>query len=105
MAFRIEAAAFLISGVLLAGDLSFPVRHQHGRGSGDGVLTFTDSAIKFDESGKKATHSRTWTYAGMQRLVLSPGRMRIITYDDVRWQLGRDREYVFDQLPVGMAAQ
>ena len=32
-------------------------------------------------------------------MTLSPTTLRILTYQDQKWQLGRDRDYVFDHLP------
>jgi hypothetical protein len=120
MAFRIEAAAFvagrrglqpvlslvlLMAPVASAQQLTFNVRHEHFRKGGDGVLTFSAEGVRFQESGKKAEHSRDWKYSDIQRLELRDNKLRITTYDDVAWQLGRDREYTFDHLPKDMAAQ
>lgn len=80
------------------------VRHRHLHGGGAGTLTFTASAVAFEESGKKSNHSRSWDYRDIQQLDLEPREVRIRTYDDVRWQLGRDRTYRFDGLPEGAAA-
>jgi hypothetical protein len=106
MAFRIKAAAYLIFTTLLsAGEYKYPVRHVHARKGATGTLTLTETGVSFEEPGKKSEHSRTWKYEEIQRFDLSPGRLRILTYEDVRWQLGRDREYTFDRLPDKMAAQ
>ena len=106
MALRIEAAACLMfTAMLPAQDFKFPVRHLHARKGGDGTLTITEAGVAFDEPGKKSDHSRTWKYEDIQRFDLSPGRLRILTYEDVRWQLGRDREYTFDRMPGKMASQ
>src|SRR5262249_5315681 len=34
---------------------------------------------------------------------LSEKEVRILTYSDQKWQLGRDRDYVFDHLPANLA--
>lgn len=34
---------------------------------------------------------------------MSPTELRILTYEDRKWQLGRDRDYVFDHLPEELA--
>ena len=97
-------ALLILIATARAGDLSFPVRHDHLHKGGEGVLTFTDEIVRWEED-KKPGHSRSWRYAEIQRLELAPGRIRILTYEDVGWQLGRDREYVFDRLPPELAAK
>lgn len=102
---RFAAIASLISAGAAGQDLKFPARHDHLRGGGSGVLAFTNEGVEFEESGKKSEHSRRWSYADLHRFVLGPTFIRITTYDDVRWQLGRDREYRFDEIPDGIAQQ
>jgi hypothetical protein len=109
MAFRTQTAIGLIllaAPLVCAQDFTFAVRHHHLHKGGEGTLRFTRAGIGWTESAKDDTdHSRSWQYANIQRLELSPTRVRIVTYDDVGWQLGRDREYVFDGLPKDLAAQ
>jgi hypothetical protein len=106
MALRTQAAAFVIFAALAnAQDLTYEVRHVHPRKGAPGTLAFDTDGVKFTEPGKKAGHSRQWRYEEIQWLDLSPSRLRIVTYEDVRWQLGRDRVYVFDELPEGMTAR
>ena len=103
MALRIEAAvsAFLIFGAAasFAQPFTFAVRHQHVRKGAMGSLRVTLDSIAFDEPGKKHQHSREWKYDDIQQLSLSTTTLRILTYEDQKWQLGRDRDYVFDHLP------
>jgi hypothetical protein len=63
-----------------------------------------ENSISFEESGKQAKHSRTWKFDDIQELILGPGTLRIVTYEDNRWELGRDRVYVFDRMPASLAA-
>ncbi len=102
MAFRIKAAASLIFVATLSAQ-EFAVRHDHLRKGGEGTLRFTAEGVTFEEAGKKASHSRAWKYAEIQRFDLSPERLRILTYEDVRARLDADREYVFSALPKDMA--
>jgi hypothetical protein len=106
MVFRIEAraGAILILAAIAASGQTFAVRHQHTGKDGPGELKISDTGIVFTEAGKKAKpkHSRTWKYGEIQQLELSPERLRILTYEDVRLT-GRDREYVFVDLPAGFA--
>ena len=110
MAFRTEtrigatlALAFALAHVTLAGAETVSVRHRHLHNGKPGELQFSDERISFTEEGKGSIHSREWKYAEIQQLELSPGSLRILTYEDQKWKLGRDREYVFDQLPEGFA--
>lgn len=95
MAFRTEAASrgLMVLAVVGAGAFAQPftigVRH--------GTLTFTDAGVQYGE--------RSWNYGEIQRIELSPTEIRLRTYEDVRWQLGRDREYVFKGLAVGETAK
>ena len=108
MAFRSQTATLLvlIASHLAANaqDLSFQVRHDHLHKGGEGVLAFTEEMVRWEEN-KKPAHSRSWRYAEIQRLELAPGHVRILTYEDVGWKLGRDREYRFDHLPPDLAAR
>ena len=83
MAFRTKTAAFLIIlATASAAELSFPVRHVHLHKGVEGVLTFNEETVRWEES-KKPEHSRTWRYAEIQRLELAPEHVRILTYEDV----------------------
>jgi len=64
-----------------------------------GTLHITLDSISFDEPGKKQEHSREWRYTEIQQLSLSATTLRILTYEDQKWQFGRDRDYIFDHLP------
>ena len=104
MAFRIETAigAFLSLG-LIAAQAQTRVRHEHLRHGGFGELQVTDEGLSFTEAGKHKEHSRVWKYEQIQQLELSDTSLRVLTYEDQTWVLGRDREYVFDELPKGFA--
>jgi hypothetical protein len=103
MAFRIKTAisAILIfsTAPALAQPFLYQVRHQHRHGGTMGTLHVTLDSISFDEPGKKQEHSREWKYSEIQQLSLSATSLRILTYEDQKWKLGRDRDYVFDDLP------
>lgn len=103
---RSTAWLMLASGaVLCAQDLKFSVRHDHLRNSGEGTVTFSAAGISFEETAGNQGHLRQWKYGDIERLELSLERIRITTSEDVRWQLNRDRDYVFTHLPKDMAAQ
>jgi hypothetical protein len=70
-----------------------------------GTLRVTANSIEFDERDKKnrpTAHSRVWKYEDIRQLTLGTKTLRVLTYEDQRWELGRDREFVFDQLPAAM---
>jgi hypothetical protein len=105
MEFRIKAriSAFLILGALLASAQTVTARHKHARASAAGELQVSVEGIVFSGSGKEQKHSRTWKYEDIQQLELSPTSLRILTYEDQKWVLGRDREYEFVELPPWFA--
>ncbi len=74
-------------------ELRYDVRHDHLIGSGKGVLVMGEDGIVFTENGEP---ERRWAYQDIQRLKLSPRSLRILTYDDVKWKLGADREEHFE---------
>ena len=104
MAFRNQAIIGLMFAALLpAAELTYSVRHDHLRKSGESTLVVSDSKVEFREAGKHAAHSRAWPLEEIQRLELLPGQVRITSYEDNRRELGRDREYRFDGLPKDAA--
>jgi hypothetical protein len=100
MAFRIKTAVILVVTQAL---VAAPVKHRHLRHGGDGELQITEQGISFTETGKHAEHSRVWKYEQIQQLELSETSLRVLTYEDQMWEPGRDREYIFDQLPPDFA--
>ena len=108
MEFRIEkgiGALLILFGVAFAQPLTFEVRHQHLRRGAAGVLRIGEDSIAFEEQSKDGKQSREWKYVEIQQLSLSSAELRILTYEDRKWQLGRDRDYVFDRLPEELANQ
>lgn len=110
MAFRSEKTigAVVIALVMLeagaaAESVTIRVRHTHLRKGGSGEIHIGESAISFQEAGKRRSHSRRWAYDDIQQLYVAADRIRLLTYEDVSWRLGKDREYVFDELPEGAA--
>ena len=85
-----------------ADPLTFAARHRHLRKGGMGEMRITDSSVSFREAGKKKEHAWEWKYEDIQELFLSAGSLRVRTYADDSWKLGRDREYEFDTLPEGI---
>jgi hypothetical protein len=85
----------LVSSTLRAEEIRFPVRHPHAIGSCKGELIFTETGIEFAASDKK--HSRTWKYIDLQQVgLLGAKEISILTYEDQRWKLGKDRDFRFE---------
>lgn len=85
---------------------TYEVRHQHWRKGAMGTLRIAPEGISFDEHGKKnKADSRSWRYGEIQQLTVSPSELRILTYEDSKWKLGRDREYIFDRVPKSLAVE
>jgi len=96
MELRIEKAAcvLILTASAFATDLRFAVRHDHWRKGGDGVLVVSEQGVSFEEA-KSKSHSWRWSYQDIQKLEIAPQRLRVLTYEDVRWKLGADREFEF----------
>ena len=118
MALRSKAKSFpslSLAGLVLFGiappiasaqTYTYEVRHQHWRKGAMGTLRISPEEISFEEHGKKGkTDSRTWRYEEIQQLEVSPSELRILTYEDSKWKLGRDREYIFDRVPKDLAVE
>ena len=117
MAFRTETktgariillATLFVSTHALAQQGVWQVRHRHLRNGVTGTLKVTPDTVSFDERDKKnrpTTHTRLWKYEDIRQLTLGPKTLHILTYEDERWEPGRDREFVFDHLPAGMVTQ
>lgn len=61
---------------------------------GEGQVEITQDGIAY--KAKKPKHSRTWKYDDIQYFDrISPKEFVILSYEDIGWQLGRDREYHF----------
>jgi hypothetical protein len=75
---------------------TFPVVHKKALWpDGSGELIFTPDAVEFRAAGKEQ-RSRKWSYADIQHLDrISPKELLVLSYEDQKWQLGRDREFRF----------
>ena len=96
MAIGKTAGSLILAGWIAANAAQFPMRHEHRRKGCDGVMTVDDNGVRF--AGPKG-HSWTWKYAEIQQLQLEPKRIRILSYEDNKWQLGADREFDFTGTP------
>jgi hypothetical protein len=92
------AAGFLTAGSpLFAGSLR--VRHDHDPWGGcGGELTVSESGIQY-LSEEEPKHDQNWTWLDIQTVDRrSPDQFTILTYEDQKWLLGRDRPWDFTVL-------
>lgn len=85
---------------LPAQDTDFRVRHDHWRKHCEGTLRIGPEGVNYLQTappGKKpgGLHQWRWSWAEIQQLRLEPRRVRLLTYQDVQWKLGSDRELRF----------
>lgn len=71
------------------------VKHQHLFGGCEGTLKVTETHLEYVTDN--ANDARVWKYLDIKRLD-NPSSYRLIlyTYEDQRWQLGRDRPFRFE---------
>ena len=94
MAYRIEA--FLAFGLTLAAQpFEFAARH-------DRLLRDRAVTIRVGEEGVSAG-SMKWVWDDIQQLTVSENELRLMSYSDSNWRGGRDREWLFEQIPKGAA--
>ena len=93
--FVIFAAAFFFAPKLVAAQsFEFSVEHQHTFRNCRGTLTITADKIEYETTHPK--DSREWRYVDIRQIkVVSPTALEIVTYEDQRRMLGRDRIFKF----------
>jgi hypothetical protein len=74
---------------------TYPVIHQKALWfDGKGEVQFSDDAIEYRASNEK--RSRRWLYQDIQHFDrISKKEFIVLSYEDQRWKLGRDRSYRF----------
>lgn len=89
------AAAVPVSGQ------SIEVRHDHDPwGSCEGVLTISADGIRYDTDEDE--HARAWDWVDIQGFDRkSATAFSILTYEDLVWHAGLDRNFDFDVIPGG----
>lgn len=86
-------------------EFSFEARHQRLFRNDEGRLEVTRSGIAY-RSHKAEDRSRVWSFEEIQELKLeSSRRIRILTYEDVAWQLNRDRAFTFELVDGEVSAE
>jgi hypothetical protein len=88
------AAFFLAPKLVSAQSFEFPVEHQHTFRNCRGTLTITSDKIEYKTTHKK--DSRAWRYIDIRQIkIASPTALEIVTYEDQRRTIGRDRIFQF----------
>ena len=98
LALMVLAAGILAGGGTLFAE-SLRVRHDHDPWGGcEGELTVNESGIQY-LSEEEPQHNRDWTWLDIQTVDRrSLDRFTILTYQDQKWLLGRDRPWDFTLL-------
>ncbi|HEV8130940.1 MAG TPA: hypothetical protein VGQ81_06795 [Acidobacteriota bacterium] len=73
------------------------LRNQHG------TVTVDNVGIKYKSDREK--RSLAWTFSDIQQLTLEPPYFEILTYEDQKWKLGKDRIYRFKILEGSIDAR
>jgi hypothetical protein len=102
---RIGTLLIFCAAAAFAQPFTYQVRHRHLHGGAIGTLRIAADSVAFTEQSNNGKHSREWAYSDIQQLSLSAVALRVLTYEDQKWQLGRDRDFAFDRLPEGMIEQ
>jgi hypothetical protein len=101
MAFLREAAIGLILvGAVWGEEFRVPAKHDHWRKFCSGTLVVNGEGVSYKGRGE---HAWNWTFQEIEQLTLGEKRIVVLSYQDVKWKLGADREFVFDvDTPAGL---
>lgn len=73
-----------------------PVRHQRSLWwDKPGVLALQPDGLRFTVRGEDGNDHVVLAWNDIQQLTLSTDSLRVVTYRDQRWQLGRDKQFHF----------
>ena len=97
MTLIIFIAAFFAVKPAAAQSFELPVEHQRALRNCRGTLTITPEKIEYKTDCEKDL--RTWSYAELKQIkVESPTRIELVSYEDQKRMLGRDRIFKFKLL-------
>ena len=100
---RMLTLLLLLMAAGAMGQETFPVEHQRAFWwDKAGVLTVDGEGIRFVPEAKKPEDAKPvhLVWGEIQQAMLAEGRIEIVTYRDVVWQFGRDKQFRF-ALPEG----
>ncbi len=100
MEFRTQAflIALAFSPRAFSADLRYDVRWEKLGKDSQGVLAVSETGVSFHETSakrKKKLFAHEWSYQDIQQLFVDQHDLKLLTYEDVRWRLGADREFHF----------
>lgn len=88
-------AWLLAAGTLQAQEISFSVRHDHTLDGCRGELIFSPGGVEYRTAHKE--DARFWKYEDIQQLgLLGPRDISILTFEDAKWRMGKDRAFRFE---------
>lgn len=76
------------------GEITLEVRHHHAIGSCRGTLTLDARGARYETNHQK--DARTWTYDDIKQWQVGNGEIEIYSYEDRKWRLGADKDFVFE---------
>lgn len=92
-AFRKASGLIVLLGMALQAT-EVAVQRDKLRGKAAGTLVVDEQGVAYNEQGKGARkHSWRLAWPDVQQALIVGSEVRVLTYEDVRWKLGRDREY------------
>lgn len=81
----------------------FKVEHIRAWRNHHGILNVNNAGIEYKSDAEKKPH--LWTFRDIQQLTLEPPYFEILTYEDQKWKLGKDRIYRFKILEGSIDAR
>ncbi|MEW5976189.1 MAG: hypothetical protein AB1898_10340 [Acidobacteriota bacterium] len=87
----------LVLPPLARSEVRLEVQHDHWIGSCKGTLVFSEEQVEYTTSDLE--DARTWSYQDIQQVgLLGPKRLSLVTYEDRKSHLGKDKIFNFDIL-------
>jgi len=90
-------ALFFAARPASAQNYEFAVEHDHTFGDCRGKLIITPERIEYRTENKE--HSRAWRYTDIKQIkIVSPKKVELASYEDLKWRMGLDRAFEFKLL-------
>ena len=90
-------ALFFAARPARAQSYEFAVEHDHTFGDCRGKLIITPERIEYRTENKE--HSRAWRYTDIKQIkIVSPKKVELASYEDLKWRMGLDRAFEFKLL-------
>ncbi len=105
MEFRIEKTVICLMLAMPMFAQDFAARHEHGKGFCRGSVKITPETVSYKQfvteqqakvkDASRKLHNFEWKMQDIEQLEISPGSLRVTTYDDRMSRMGADREHTF----------